>query len=573
VIASTVVVVHGSWGARTEQHLVAVADALAEEGSELRHVTVPSDGLPAGDDLAAAGFVETPDVLIEGWRAARHIEALSEPGDVVLVPGSALAGAGLVALDQLAQEPAGRRRLLVTAGDGEALRSLAIAGTIDGVGLDAAHAIDWEIVAYRYADAVLATSRLAAALVAGFGVDAFVVGASGPMVEASTPREGAIYVVDPPSRLARTGEVLRGLSGLGLGDVFVANGDEDDGIFVGSAWDALSGLRATFGERLQRGTPPNPSAVIVGDPFRLPDDELHRLRGAARMIVPESSALAEHWPEAETWADADDLAALVSGSVGGADPPEPRRQIVLGAAPWDPDRARRVSAAIPVFGDTRFLDECVDSLLAQTQAAVEILLVDDGSASATVTEVLQAMVSKDPSVIRLLEQPNRGVCTARNAAWREMTGDAFLFVDADDVLDPRFIEATANGLRSDPEAWAMATWTRFFGGYEGVEAKPPFDRRVGLRENSIVGTAVLLGSEVSAAGVSFTPDMAFLYCEDWEVWSQVIAAGGRIGLVPRALSGHRVHPSSGGYQRTELAHAIGKARATAPLLRSSDKGH
>jgi hypothetical protein len=71
---------------------------------------------------------------------------------------------------------------------------------------------------------------------------------------------------------------------------------------------------------------------------------------------------------------------------------------------------------------------------------------------------------------------------------------------------------------------------------------------------------------VRDAGIRFAPDLAFLYCEDWHLWSQIIAAGGRMGLVPEPLVRHRVHPASGGFQRTELAHRIGKARAIEPLL-------
>ena len=147
-----------------------------------------------------------------------------------------------------------------------------------------------------------------------------------------------------------------------------------------------------------------------------------------------------------------------------------------------------------------------------------------------------------------------------------MTGDSFLLVDADDVLESGFIEHTAAALRNDDRLWAAATWTRFFGAYEGVEAKPPFDARVGLRENTIVSTAALIDMQAREEGIRFEPDLAFLFCEDWHFWSQIVAAGGRFGLVPEPLANHRAHESSGGYLRTDLAHAIGKTRATEPLI-------
>jgi hypothetical protein len=121
-------------------------------------------------------------------------------------------------------------------------------------------------------------------------------------------------------------------------------------------------------------------------------------------------------------------------------------------------------------------------------------------------------------------------------------------------------------LRQDRWLWAVASWTEFFGDYEGIEAKPPFDRRVGLRKNPIVSTAALVDMSVCDAGIRFAPDLAFPFCEDWHVWSQIIAAGARMGLVPEPFVRHRVHPASGGFRRTELAHRIGKARALEPLL-------
>jgi GT2 family glycosyltransferase len=170
-------------------------------------------------------------------------------------------------------------------------------------------------------------------------------------------------------------------------------------------------------------------------------------------------------------------------------------------------------------------------------------------------------------MIRVLHQPNRGVCVARNRLIEEMTGDAFLLVDQDDVLDPDVIRRTAEALRQDDSLWAVAVWTEFFGEYEGIEAKPPFDRRTAIPENPIVSTAALVDMSVRDEGIAFVPDLAFLYCEDWNYWSQIVAAGGRMGLVPEPLIRHRVHHASGGFQRTERAHKIGRARAIEPLLR------
>jgi glycosyltransferase involved in cell wall biosynthesis len=222
---------------------------------------------------------------------------------------------------------------------------------------------------------------------------------------------------------------------------------------------------------------------------------------------------------------------------------------------------------VPVFEDVRFLDDCIESLLVQKQTPHEVILVNDGSVAPEATAAIKRW--SEHSLVRVVRQPNRGVCVARNAALDLMTGDAFVFVDADDLLHPEFIRACASALQSNPDVLAVACWTEFFGDYEGVEAKPPFDHRVGLRENPIVSTSALVDMEVRDMGIRFAPDLAFLYCEDWDVWSQIAAAGGKFGLVPRPLARHRVHSASGGHQRTDLGFSLGKARASYHLKESS----
>ena len=146
-----------------------------------------------------------------------------------------------------------------------------------------------------------------------------------------------------------------------------------------------------------------------------------------------------------------------------------------------------------------------------------------------------------------------------------MNGDALLLVDQDDLLVDDALEGFADALRSNPRCDAIAGWTAFFGEYVGIEAKPPFDARVGKRENSIVSTAVLLDRSIVDAGIRFEPDLAFLYCEDWNFWADLVAHGYSFGLVPRPLVLHRVHSSSGGFGRDQLALEIGRLRAREKL--------
>jgi GT2 family glycosyltransferase len=362
--------------------------------------------------------------------------------------------------------------------------------------------------------------------------------------------------------------LLRAITSVPEAAITVSDTDLPDAIWSGSSWEALQHSREVLGSRVSRQpVPPQDATVMVlGDPFAPPDhSEIDLREQGVPVVVPSGSVAQVMWPDAPTWDRADDLAAILSGAAGVAPSTSlkasPRRTVSPA-----PERARAVSAAIPVFRDVRFLAECVESLMAQEQPPVELLLVDDGSASDDVTRALAAMADGS-AMIRVLTTEHRGVCAARNIAIEAMSGDSFVLVDSDDVLEPTFISTCAEVMRGSSDVWAVATWTEFFGEYEAIEAKPPFDVRVGLRENPIISTPVLVDMIARDKGIRFAEDLAFLYCEDWHFWSQIVAAGGRFGLVPQPLARHRVHPSSGGYLRTELAHAVGRSRATEPLRR------
>lgn len=552
-----------------------VLDGLERRGIRIDELTVPDRGLPRGRETRRIGkaFTATPAPLIESWRVARHVEALTRPGDTVLFSDRGGIG-GIYSLEQLCRPEPERRQTMVWAGDGLALENLAVTGTLGGLPEEVDHQIDWELVSYRFSGAVLATGDRTVELLAGLGIAASVVTLPGQAID-GPPAEGTsrILVPEPVSRLAQTPAILRALSGLAgrIADlqITVAPEDEPDGLWLGTTWDTVAGPRDVLGEAVNRGHTAQSDVVVLGDPFHAPPlAAVEARRQGARALVAADSAAAVVWPEAETWQDEDDLAGRLAADPG----PVVRRQpdsVVWPTWPaGDDSRARRVSVGIPIFRNVAHLDECVASVVSQQQVPHEILLIDDGSDSGEVDAAIARWQARWPDLISVLRQPNRGVCVARNRALESMTGDTFLFVDADDTLAPEFISECAGLLRADLSLWAAATWTEFFGEYAGIEAKPPFDARVGIRENTIISTCALVDMRVRDEGIRFAPDLAFLFCEDWDVWSQVVVAGGRFGLVPRPLARHRVHQASGGFRRSPLASTVGQARATARLHRT-----
>ena len=98
-----------------------------------------------------------------------------------------------------------------------------------------------------------------------------------------------------------------------------------------------------------------------------------------------------------------------------------------------------VSVIVPVYNVERYLDECIASLVMQTYANIEIILVDDGSTDGS-GELCDRMSCRD-SRIRVLHKTNGGLSDARNCGLREASGEWISFVDSDDYVSPVFIEA------------------------------------------------------------------------------------------------------------------------------------
>ena len=97
-----------------------------------------------------------------------------------------------------------------------------------------------------------------------------------------------------------------------------------------------------------------------------------------------------------------------------------------------------VSVIVPVYNIAAELPRCVESVLAQTWDALEVILVDDGSTDGS-GSLCDSFARQDPRV-RVIHQRNAGVSAARNAGVSRATGEYLAFVDSDDYVEPELYE-------------------------------------------------------------------------------------------------------------------------------------
>lgn len=135
------------------------------------------------------------------------------------------------------------------------------------------------------------------------------------------------------------------------------------------------------------------------------------------------------------------LSALMRKPAMPSPSPRPRAVTQSGAAPKPlrgqnagviPDRSATpdVSFVIPVYNSALWIDDCVSSVLAQTDVSVEVICIDDGSTDDSLS-ILRRLADADPR-ITVLDQPNSGQSVGRNRGVDHARGRYVIYLDSDD---------------------------------------------------------------------------------------------------------------------------------------------
>lgn len=205
--------------------------------------------------------------------------------------------------------------------------------------------------------------------------------------------------------------------------------------------------------------------------------------------------------------------------------------------------AGTVSVIVPVFNLGGTLPQTLASLRSQTRRPDEILVIDDGSTDDLTRQALSELRGPD---VRLIRQPNRGLSAARNTGLREARGDWVLPLDADDLLEPQFIERCLEAAARNPRAALVTTHMACF--RESPRRPEITFVPVGLAGDILPAanvassaTALLRRSVVLAVGGY---DEAMTAYEDWELYCRIAAAGHSSVVVPEPLILNRIRGDS-----------------------------
>ena len=98
----------------------------------------------------------------------------------------------------------------------------------------------------------------------------------------------------------------------------------------------------------------------------------------------------------------------------------------------------KISIIIPIYKVEKYLQSCLDSVLAQTFKDWEAICVNDGSPDNS-GKILTEYAKKDPR-IKIITQNNQGPSVARNNGLKQANGKYIFFLDSDDFIHPQLLE-------------------------------------------------------------------------------------------------------------------------------------
>ena len=223
-----------------------------------------------------------------------------------------------------------------------------------------------------------------------------------------------------------------------------------------------------------------------------------------------------------------------------------------------------VSIIIPCFRQGAMLPTAINSALAQTHAAVEVVVVNDGSDDDT-----DAVARSYGTRIRYVSQKNGGLSAARNAGVAVATGKFLHFLDSDDAIHPEAIERLVAASATLEYPLVMMGWRMFETDPDAPIGEPQLPPEQCDAVTSLL--TALYGPPLNflSSRAMFERiggfDESMSGCADWDFWLRQLFAGAVpvslpfVGAYyrtwPGQMSRHQIH------MQEELARTIGQVAA------------
>lgn len=223
----------------------------------------------------------------------------------------------------------------------------------------------------------------------------------------------------------------------------------------------------------------------------------------------------------------------------------------------------KVSIIVPLYNLANFVCETLNSCITQTHKDWEAIVVNDASTDASLDAALE--YAKRDARIKVIDlKENVGLPAARNIAIAASTGEFILPLDADDWIDPQYLEKTL--ARMEPGVGIVATWMEIFGFWPEKTGQPgsgypifyPTKEQI-LRGNCLPVCSLIRKQTVLDVGGY--PECMKNGSEDWAMWAAIICkTSWKVAIVEEHLFHYRTRPGSMSRQATMAPFEVSKAR-------------
>lgn len=193
---------------------------------------------------------------------------------------------------------------------------------------------------------------------------------------------------------------------------------------------------------------------------------------------------------------------------------------------------KKVTCIIPCYEQVQYLSEAIESALAQTEPC-EVIVINDGSPDNT----LEVAGNYENKGVKIINQSNRGLASARNTGIMNATGEWIMPLDADDVLDPRCVGEllfTAEQTGAD----VVAPSIREFGISSGVTILDPDITIEKMRLGNHLGYFSMIRKSVLLETGGYSSKMVHGW-EDYHLWFDLLTRGKKIVTIQQPLAYYR----------------------------------
>jgi len=212
-----------------------------------------------------------------------------------------------------------------------------------------------------------------------------------------------------------------------------------------------------------------------------------------------------------------------------------------------------VSVIVPIFNRVRYLEQAIDSILRQSYADFEVVIIDDGSTE-NIKDTLVKCIHKAPSKIRFIRQLNRGPAGARNKGIKEAKGKFIAFLDADDEWEGEFLSKGINKIEKGNFRWLdTAAYRMVFNDKEEMIEQTmihtvPIESIDGLYSlllrDDVIGmpSKVIVEKKCFEKVGFFREDLRIR--EDWEMWLRLAKAQFKFCRINEPLYQYKIRQNS-----------------------------